>query len=472
MKIKFFLLGCLLLCKWTTYAQSVQYDFEDWQEFEIYDEPLVYETGNFQSYFITLGPNVFKTPGPKGNAIRLENKKALFDTVVVPGLIFLADLAAFPAGGIPYPYAVPDSLVLQMKYEIQPKDTGLFVMLFKRSGFPVSINVFQLFGSSQGYQKFSVPLMSSVIAPDSVVFVLSSGSLDNPVEGSYIELEEMAFTNTIRQLPNSDFENWETIKFSEPEGWATGNLLSAIFRTPPSVERSMESTNGQYALSVTQRVINKFGFVQNTGACFLGETASGIPTLVPFSANRFKLSFDYKYEPVGTDTAWLVLRGTRYDLSKSNRDTLVLMAVPLTNNTTFKTISLSSNPLTLPTDSMIIEVYPTNFYPGKSNGPFVVNNGSKLTVDNIKIVDPSSSKTLNRIHLTIGPNPAQNELIIEGMTNFGKLDIYNTEAKLVYSKTVLQDKIKIELSEFQVGMYLINYTTSQDQQVLPFYIQR
>ena len=69
-------------------AQELNFNFERWQEFYLYDEPKGYETYNFQSYFVTFAPNVTKIPGPIGSAIRLENKRALLDSAVVSGYFF------------------------------------------------------------------------------------------------------------------------------------------------------------------------------------------------------------------------------------------------------------------------------------------------------------------------------------------------------------------------------------------------
>lgn len=144
MRIRLFVL-LIGICGWLEQANTQGYifNFEDWQKYDLYEEPAVFETVNFQSYFSTFSPNVTKVNGPVGNAIRLENKRAMFDTTIVPGLIYLGDLVNLPNGGFPY-NKVPDSLSGIIRYNMVANDTGFMVLVFKRIGFPVSFNVFQL----------------------------------------------------------------------------------------------------------------------------------------------------------------------------------------------------------------------------------------------------------------------------------------------------------------------------------------
>lgn len=455
------------------YAQQAHYGFEDWQEFEIYDEPIDYETSNFQSFFVTFEPNVTQVQGPVGKAIRLENRKALLDNTVVPGLIFIGDLANFPAGGIPFSNNVPDSLILSTRFDIVPGDTGIVLLLFKRFGFPVSVNVFPIVGSSANFQRFSLPLTPSGIAPDSLVLILSSGDLDTPLEGSFMEIEDMSFSGTVHQLPNHDFELWETIKFEEPTEWASQNLLSAIFRVPSSVEKSNDATEGDFALSVTQREINKFGLQQNTGFCFLGETASGTPNFVPFSSSGFKLSFDYQFQSNVVDTAWFVMRGSKFNTQIQQTEILLTLEIPLVSTGGYKSFELEVKDLPQSIDSMILEIYPSNSFPGKSNGNLSINDGSRVLVDNIRLSELSSVSTHSDEVINIFPNPVSEFLNLENLEVGDVITVLNIKQQVLMIRHQNTDQIlSLNVSDFNPGLYYLNIERGGKQIVKPFIIQK
>jgi len=454
-------------------AQQAQYGFEDWQEFEIYDEPIGYETSNFQSFFVTFEPNVTQVQGPAGKAIRLENRKALLDNTVVPGLIFIGDLANFPAGGIPFSNNVPDSFILNTRFDIVPGDTGIVLLLFKRFGFPVSVNVFPVVGSSANFQRFSLPLTPSGIAPDSLVLILSSGDLDTPLDGSFMEIDDMSFASTVHQLPNYQFELWETIKFEEPTEWASQNLLSAIFRVPSSVEKSTDASEGNFALSVTQREINKFGFLQNTGFSFLGETASGIPNFVPFSSSGFKLSFDYQFQSNAVDTAWFVMRGSKFNTQIQQTEIVLTLEIPLVNTNAYKSFELEVKDLPQTLDSMILEIYPSNSFPGKSNGNLVISDGSRVLVDNIRLTELSSVFGNSSDEIIIFPNPVSENLNLKNLEVGDVITVLNIKQQVLLNRHQSTDQdLSLNVSDFNPGLYYLNIDRGGKQIVKPFIIQK
>ncbi len=471
MKASFLLLSFnLILFSCPLIAQNLKYDFENWLEFELYKEPEVYETSNFQSFFSALAPNVTKVPGVNGSAIRLENKAVLFDTTVIPGLLYFGDLANFPAGGLPYPYTVPDSLILTAKYNIQPGDSGLVLLLFKRFGFPVSVNVFPVTGNSGGFQRYSLPLTPSGIAPDSVVLLISSGNLNNPLEGSFMEIDEMRFSNTVRQLPNFDLEAWETIQFEEPEGWTGANLISSILRVPKAIEKSTDASEGSYALSLTQRSINKLGIQENIGLCFMGEAASGSPTGAAFPSYLFKVSLDYKYAPNGLDTAWMLVMASRYDAARSTTDTLKIMELPLVQTGSYRSVEMIV-PLSDLSDTVLLALFPSNDFPGKSI-PGTLRDGSRLWVDNIRVDQISATNNAGALAFEISPNPASQDIWVKDLIPGSRLVVYAADGRRMMEARATTDNLHLGLESFAPGSYYMMVTDQNKTGIKPFIIQK
>ena len=433
-------------------SQQLSFDFEDWLEFELYDEPEVYETSNFQSFFGALAPNVTRVPGVSGSAIRLENKAFQFDTTVVPGLLYAGDLASFPSGGLAYPYTVPDSLILTARYDIQPGDSGLVLLLFKRFGFPVSVNVFPVTGRSAGFQRFSLPL-------------------NNPFEGSFMEIDEMRFSNTVRQLPNFEFENWETIQFDEPDGWTGANVLSAILRVPKSIEKTTNASKGNFALSLTQRSINKLGIQENVGLCFMGDAASGTPKGVAFQSSQFKLTMDYLYEPQGLDTAWMLVLGTRYDASRFRTDTLLRREVPLVRSSSYKEIELISSLSGTSTDTILIAFTASNDFPGKNN-PGTLREGSRLLVDNIRVQQVSASADQELPGWDIGPNPAVDFIRLSGLPAGSNYLIRDAVGRTIGAGTCPGPDMQLDTDHLPSGKYYLLVSDRNESGVKSFIIQK
>ncbi|TVR89848.1 MAG: T9SS C-terminal target domain-containing protein [Saprospirales bacterium] len=68
--------------------------------------------------------------------------------------------------------------------------------------------------------------------------------------------------------------------------------------------------------------------------------------------------------------------------------------------------------------------------------------------------------------LHIFPNPASHEVTVEGLTGgIGLLDVYSSNAELVYSRRVDGEQTTLQVSDWPSGMYIIMYRTSDGKEV-------
>ena len=426
-------------------AQKIHFDFEDWQSSTLYPEPVNFTTLNFQSYFSTLQPNVFKISGVKGNGLRMETKKGLLDTTVVPAFISNGDIANLPFGGSPITH-MPDSISGYIRCNIAPGDTGVLAFFFKRVGFPISVNVIPITQVIPNFTRFSIPIIPSAISPDSVFFLLTTGSLDRPKAGSWMEIDQFEFINSTEQIPNSDFENWEDIQITEPLEWATPNLYPTILRTPVPVTRSTNSTSGKSALQIENVQLSTFGLNNKFGYAGPGDAAFGTILNIPFHSKNAAIKFDYSYLPVDNDTAWAVF----YFHSPENGLNTIVSSnlIPLTKNeryTTFEKKLIFSKF----SDSLYLEFFAGGgYFAGIGSGTPQI--GSKLLIDNLSVESIiSSNQTVDEELAYIYPSISKDFITVHLDVSYS--DIFNLEIFNINGQKVHSDKIYFNSNELKLN---------------------
>jgi hypothetical protein len=281
----------------------------------------------------------------------------------------------------------------------------------------------------------------------------------------------MRFSNTVRQLPNNDFEKWETIQFDEPDGWTGANVLSAILRVPKAIEKSSNASRGNYALSLTQRSINKLGIQENVGLCFMGDAASGTPTGAAFESYLFKIDLDYQYAPQGLDTAWMLVLATRYEASRSATDTLALMEQPLVRSSGYNQLELLSPILGMATDTILIAFFASNDYPGKAN-PGTLREGSRLLVDNIRVQQVSASKDQELVGWKLSPNPASDFLGLSSLPAGSDYEIRDAFGRRMAAGTSHGSDQRLSISHLPDGKYYLIVSERNKSGVKSFIIQK
>ncbi|TVR89850.1 MAG: T9SS C-terminal target domain-containing protein [Saprospirales bacterium] len=68
--------------------------------------------------------------------------------------------------------------------------------------------------------------------------------------------------------------------------------------------------------------------------------------------------------------------------------------------------------------------------------------------------------------LHIFPNPASHEVTVEGLSGgIALLDVYSSNAELVYSRRVDGEQTTLQVSDWPSGMYILMYRTSDGKEV-------
>ena len=419
----------LITCSLTSLLLNAQSllngGFENWTITNLYDNPDSLTSTNGWVYPSTGSGNVVRvSPGFHLNyAVQMTTVATPNDTMF-GGLILGTPIPNGIAGGIPFT-GQPDSVSAYVKYNIQPGDTGWFIIGFKNAGNIIAFAVKTFTGTQGTYQRFSVPTNLPVSpVPDSLVAIISSSRLDPPRQpGSTLTLDSITMINSTQGFPNPSFENWTNISIEEPDNWSTINDAS-IQPGPYSATKNTSSYSGNYAMrleTVGATFNDTAGYITN-GYFGNNGPAGGLQVW----GNPWKVTGYYKYFPVGSDTAWAGA------FTSYNTIGVETVFIPLTNQNSYTYFEIPLTYNSFPTvDTINIAFSSSNITSGSFNGL-----GSALYLDELGIIYYPLSETEHSILLesNIYPNPFHDNGILyinaEPGARFSFL-IYDAAGRLV-----------------------------------------
>ena len=273
---------------YTGHPEIPNFDFEIWDSIS-YTKP--------EGWNIAIG-KVTQNPIACHNnySVRIEN-----DTINgwAPGIIIMGSSNAM-SGGTPF-NARPDTLIGCFNYFIPDNDTALIILMLKKQGVFISQHMFPIVGTSSGNftdLKFPITYYSAGNA-DSLIIAIAVTNIHHMIPplpvGGYLIVDDIRFHGTTENIPNNDFENWETNTYYTPNSWVFGNNTS----NPENehVSRTNDAQHGNYAVLV-RNIINPPDTIR-------GWLSTNQNWNVPgFSVNnRYKsLTGYYKFLPQNNDT--------------------------------------------------------------------------------------------------------------------------------------------------------------------------
>ena len=312
--------------------------------------------------------------------------------------------------GFPYSQR-PDSLVGYYKCDVQAGDSAFVVVRFSSAGSIFSFSLQEFTGIQANWTRFSLPL-NLLQTPDSMFIAAVSSNAINEINiqnGSMLMLDSLHFVGTgiTQQILNGDFENWSDVSYEEPDDWSTLNAATSD-GPKDAVTKTTDSYSGTYALRLEtiEALGDTIGFITN--GIFGDSTIIGGH---PFSIVFDTLVGNYKYSPIGLDTAAILFNFLR------NGNDIGSVAQLLAATSNYRQFSV---PFVLPQtpDTLIIYVYSS-----VSNVPAI---GSTLFLDDLKL--KSIITSLDKQHpdiqtITLYPNPTESvlKLQMEGLN--GKIEL-------------------------------------------------
>jgi hypothetical protein len=259
-----------------------------------------------------------------------------------------------------------------------------------------------------------------------------------------------------QQVPNGDFENWEThaLGFETPVGWDNPNASLSLLSIIP-VLPSDDAANGDFSVYLES--------IELTG---LGYTIPGVVTLgiftvdyvnntatfeggVPFSDRPMALKGSIKNDPVPNDSTMVAIIFTKYNTMESKRDTIgggvMFFSELISNWTNFSVpiyFSTEENP-----DSMNINVVSSNIFNPQPN--------NKMYVDNLSFeYEAGINDIRNIVETSIYPNPASDNITFSFEKELNAvINVYSNEGQLVYSGKADGNEVSIDVSSYISGTY-------------------
>ncbi|MCG3164300.1 MAG: Ycf48-like protein [Bacteroidia bacterium] len=374
-------------------------------------------------------------------------------------------------GGIPFTDR-PDSISAWFNYEITPGDSALVLLIFKNNYQQIAFNSFYITGSSSGnFIRHSFPItFPDQQFPDSLIFgVANSNPFSEPQDAySWIAVDKISFQGTTQNVPNSDFENWQDYAFQDLIGWYGDEVGDRIIGDIPlHFGITTDSYSGQYAFKVehnldyfANQVSIMPGIVPDTG------TAPMFPLYhKPSTFNGF-----FKYFPENGDsltvTVHTFINGINNGTGTFSCDTTVAEYSPFIIPITYP--AGSENPDSaqiLIRTTMDTVLGNTRFFIDAVSFDGFVSNDTLI----IDAIDETIQSELYPVSIKAYPNPAT-EVMNTEIYNAEKgafLSIMNMNGQALFSQQLQGafngtcEKIRVDLSAYKSGIYIINYSGRQ-----------
>ena len=249
---------------------------------------------------------------------------------------------------------------------------------------------------------------------------------------------------------NLDLEAWTTTgTYDEPDGWETLNQFF-LFGFPITVTKNTTSPSGGTASAdLTTALCTAcpgFGLDTNLSGALFQE--------MPVTELATTLDFDWKYAPVGSDSAAVFAEFTHYDSVIDDRVTDAIGFVILGANSTWMMETVTFFPLTTDVPDTL------SIYAASSSGALfgspVAEIGSVLSVDNFRVNFPTTSL---EEEYDLGANVFAREgnlvVTLEEPTN-ATFSVVDMTGKTVVRHFFNGDRDILDTRSFSSGVYVVN----------------
>lgn len=276
-------------------SEVPNFDFEKWTPTTI---------AKLKNWDITVGKISQYIPACYNNySAKIENYTYKSTKHLQPGLILLGSTndAVHFTGGIPF-NAHPDTLIGCFNYFIPDNDTALILIILKKQGVVISDKWYKIHGTSSGNfdeMKFPISYSSGVNADSMIIaFVVTDIRLQNEQfpSGGYLIIDHIRFTGTTENIPNYDFEDWDTNTFYSLDHWYSRHN-DPIHPDNRNFSRTTDAQHGNYAVKIQNYL--------NDSDTLTGWFSTSLQWSVPgFSVNARHQSLTgyYKFLPENNDT--------------------------------------------------------------------------------------------------------------------------------------------------------------------------
>lgn len=449
--------------------------FENWTNKVFYSNPNPYSTTNAQLFMGGASGNVTRVSDAKSGSYAVKLTTVSINSDTMPAGIFLGSPGdGGLKGGYPFDQR-PDSFGFFYKSQFNSTDTGMVVLFFKYKGNVIGVCGMSLTGNHSSYTRMCEEItFFGPVTPDSVAMVIFSSDPDKGGSpGSFLQLDSLFLIGATKKLPNPSFETWQDVKAEEADGWMSSNSFLAP-GSSPNVIKSTDKHGGNYSVKITTAAA---GFGQNTGFITNGNVRGehGPSGGTPVNANPKKISFWYKYTPVGNDTGIAGVWTNKWDTKGDSSEIIEkeILKLKSASTWTYGEVLMNYNHSSRKADSVVIAFAPSNLDDMNS----VPKAGSMLMIDDVSIeYYPNTIKKLTSNFLQAWPVPASSglNLNLNGYSGTdARIKIYSMEGVLVKEVIVevKEGKAFTDISNLSNGNYLSLITQDEKDWRIPFIVR-
>lgn len=459
MKKIYLFLSLLILFASNATAQIPNSGYETWTNNVIGEDLDSLFTSNLRFWAEGLPANVQKVPGNSliGFAAKLETKTVNGEKI--PGIVSNfnpINLGSFPniPGGRAF-NQTPDSIVLDLAYNVTPSDSAIIMVIFKNSssGFPPILTISRVGGIQNSFRRHAFKLNPLPYTPDTMQILIASGNLifaPGLVTGNWVSVDNIQFVSNsgTSSSANFDLENWTPIGYEAPLNWNTSQIVGALFNIN-SAFKANQSFAGTYALGLKTNLLNVGGTVDTipgiaTTAQNLFSDNGVIDGGFPYNGSFIKVHGFYRYQPVANDSAsvaiWFKNNGVRGDsfiIKLPAADVYTEFSLPF-----FITGSVDSANLVISSSNL-------------DNDAIGFGVGSELWIDGLSFSNSGLNKQDVKLsNIKVYPNPARNNFVIlEGLSEPQIVYLFSIDGKLLKSEKVIDGKFN--LPALSKGTYIL-----------------
>lgn len=428
---------------------------DNWTNYELFDRLPPYETSNIYSFIVEADIGVTRVDGVTGSAVRLEAAQGV--DAIVPGIINLGELEGDFGGGVPI-NSTPDSVRISLRYDIPVGDQAVVALIFSKDGEINGLAQHNITGIQNTFEEvtFDVPPMLGV--PDSVQFLAYSSDPDAPVLGGFLEIDNIILTGTSDEIPNADFETWETIEYEEADNFYSFNPFQAFFGLDPMVTKTSDAYAGSSAMRIENVEFYDFDSdeIDTIGFMLSSNFFSDNPS-IGLDVTPEIITGWYKYEPVEDDSATIYLSFTKYNPVMGESEVVAEFGFLLGESSEYIPFSFPLNFNATP-DSVDIGIASGNVDCNDEYVPL----GSVLYIDELSFDFLEGTKLpIFSDALEVYPNPASEFIMIKMDKKIGSpKSIQLTDAmgriiqiSEVENLMVGNDLLQIDVKSYPPGMY-------------------
>ncbi len=434
--------------------------FESWEDRTHFKQPVSWDDNNLSGVLFGSGSVLVQqtTESKAGNsALKLTTDTS--DGFGLSGEVHLKETGSSNRG-LSYTEQA-DSIIFHAKYDIDPNDSAEVSCRFSKNGPVINSGKMVLKGKANNYQRFSIPFDWSGIStkPDTLKITITSSSASLFTGDNSVIIDDLrAKGASMKSIPNGSFEQWQDFATEEVSGWGSFNLFHEFALNQSSVSKVSNSRSGNYAVQIQslQFFTDTFGVFFNIPYERLANE-NQTPG-VAINGKPETISFYYKYQPTGTDTARALYNITGYDQNADSTITVAQDSVLLfaENSYTEKTLNVNYQ-TTLTPDTFFLAFSSSNSAFGDGNG----RQGSTLTIDDLSVTYESSglpnSGKNTEPEMTLFPNPANEKVSVKNAEKVGvkKLEILDLSGKTKRSIDFGKEKAKgINIQDLPSGTYI------------------